>query len=260
MVLLHGWPFTWMVWRRVLAGLSAAGRSVIAPDLPGTGASDPPRAGYAKVDLARRLLRLLRALGHERTDVVGMDVGAMVAFAWAAAEPESVRRLVLSESLIPGFGLEDMMNPATGGFWHFGFHMQVDVATMLTAGRESEYLAPFWAQMSVGGLSEDDLAAFLRSYSAEGGMRAGFEHYAALLGDGRANQALLEGATLDMPVLVLSGERGVPQNLLLDGVRRAATAVSADVVPAAGHTYAADNPKATVERIVGFLDDATLRP
>ena len=173
----------------------------------------------------------------------------MVAFAWAAAEPESVRRLVLSESLIPGFGLEDMMNPATGGFWHFGFHMQVDVATMLTAGRESEYLAPFWAQMSVGGLSEDDLAAFLRSYSAEGGMRAGFEHYAALLGDGRANQALLEGATLDMPRSCAQRREGCPSEpSARRGAARAATAVSADVVPAAGHTYAADNPKATVER------------
>ncbi len=24
------------------------------------------------------------------------------------------------------------MNPAMGGYWHFGFHMQVDLATMLT--------------------------------------------------------------------------------------------------------------------------------
>ena len=39
---------------------------------------------------------------------------------------------MLAESLIPGFGLEELMNPAMGGYRHFGFHMQVDLATMLT--------------------------------------------------------------------------------------------------------------------------------
>jgi pimeloyl-ACP methyl ester carboxylesterase len=59
----------------------------------------------------------------------------MVAYAYAAAYPAQVRRLVLAESLLPGFDLEELMNPATGGFWHFDFHLQVEVAMLLTAGR-----------------------------------------------------------------------------------------------------------------------------
>ncbi|TWB25986.1 hypothetical protein FBZ91_1481 [Nitrospirillum viridazoti] len=32
------------------------------------------------------------------------------------------------------------MNLATGGCWHFSFHAQVKVASMLTGGREAAYL------------------------------------------------------------------------------------------------------------------------
>ncbi len=55
---------------------------------------------------------------------------------------------MLAESLIPGFGLKELMNPATGGYWHFGVHMQVDLATMLTEGREDAYLLPVMTMMS----------------------------------------------------------------------------------------------------------------
>jgi hypothetical protein len=85
--------------------------------------------------------------------------------------------LVLAESLIPGFGLEELMNPATGGYCHFGFHMHVDIAEMLTAGREVAHLLPTMKMMST---SEDaaDLAKnlYLPHYLEPGGMRAGFQH------------------------------------------------------------------------------------
>ena len=86
----------------------------------------------------------------------------MVAYAYAAAHPDEVRRLALCESLIPGFGLEELMNPATGGYWHFGFHMQVDIAEMLTKGKEADYLNPMWQMMSpVQGAEKAAVAEYL---------------------------------------------------------------------------------------------------
>ena len=127
---------------------------------------------------------------------------------------------MLAETLIPGFGLEELMNPATGGYWHFGFHMQVDLATMLTEGRKDAYLLPVMTMMSASPNAADTARAlFLPHYTAPGGMRAGFPHYGTLLADGAENRAAL-GSKLPMPVLVLNGERGIPQAQLLGCVTR----------------------------------------
>ena len=38
-LLLHGWPTSSYLWRNLIPPLAAAGRSAVAPDLPGFGAS-----------------------------------------------------------------------------------------------------------------------------------------------------------------------------------------------------------------------------
>lgn len=43
-LLLHGWPDSWLLWRHQLAALAANGRRAVAPDLPGLGKSDRPEA------------------------------------------------------------------------------------------------------------------------------------------------------------------------------------------------------------------------
>jgi len=83
--------------------------------------------------------------------------------------------LVLSESLLPGFGLEELMNPAAGDYPHFGLHMQVDLATMLTAGKEDQYLRPSLSRMSAS-MTQEDITESVRRYSRPGRMRAGFQH------------------------------------------------------------------------------------
>ncbi len=252
-VLLHGWPYTWAVWRPLMPRLATAGHTVIAPDIRGTGDSAKPESGYAKRNVAEDVHQVVGELGISEINLVGMDVGAMVAYAYAAAYPGEVRRLVLSESIIPGFGLEELMNPATGGFWHFGFHMQVDVAEMLTSGKEELYLGNMWSIGSPGGgITEADRAEYLRTYAAPGGMRGGFQHYATLIEDGNSNRTGGD-PKLPMAVLVLNAERGLPQQPLLEGVRQAASDVQADVVPDSGHAYAIDNPDWVTARLTQFF-------
>ena len=182
--------------------LAEAGRTVIAPDLRGLGESARAESGYEKSNVAEDVRQTVQPLGFASIDLVGTDIGTFVAFAYAQRHPGEVRRLVLAESLIPGFGLEELMNPATGGYWHFGFHMQVDLATMLTEGREEAYLLPFMTMMSASSDAADMAKTlFLPHYTAPGGMRAGFQHYATLLADGAQNRAAFRSRLL-MPVLV----------------------------------------------------------
>lgn len=158
--------------------------------------------------------------------MVGSDVGTMTAHAWAQSDPDDVVRLVLSEAFLPGYGLEEHMNPATGGSWHFGFHARSGLAAMLTAGKEEQYLSGFWSMMTGGGITAADRADLLRAYTRPDAMRGGFEHYATLVQDGRAARV---GGRLAMPVLVLNGEHGLPQIVLLEGARAAAAEAGSPV-------------------------------
>lgn len=92
-VLLHGFPQHWYVWRQVMADL-AADRHVIAVDLPGFGWSDPAAHGYSTAQRVRDLVALLDELGIDEADLVGHDWGARLAFRVALDAPARVRRLV----------------------------------------------------------------------------------------------------------------------------------------------------------------------
>ena len=92
----------------------------------------------------------------------------MIAFAYANLYPTTVRHLIRAESLIPGFALEELMNPATGGYWHFGFQMEAKLAAMLTEGKESAYLTPMWKMFSaVKGTDEALTSQLLASHEVD---------------------------------------------------------------------------------------------
>ncbi|ROQ60251.1 pimeloyl-ACP methyl ester carboxylesterase [Streptomyces sp. 840.1] len=255
-VLLHGWPFTWSEYRATMRLLAAAGYQVIAPDLRGFGHSDKPEAGYLKTDVAQDIYELAGQLGLRRIYLVGQDIGMMVAFALAASHPELVTKVALNEALIPGFGLEDHMDPANGGYVHFALHMQVDLATMLTEGKEAAYLTPIWNMMSV----RDDAAwteELLTAYTSPGAMRGGFQHYGTLLDDVRESRTLLGEGKLAMPVLTVNGEHGIPAHQTVESVRRVAEPhqFEQDIAPRSGHTLAEDNPAWYAARLERFFRD-----
>src|SRR3972149_6916750 len=75
MVLLHGYPQTGHMWRKVMPAL-AERFTVVAPDLRGYGDSDRPPAGYDKRTMAADVAELLRALGLTPVVLVGHDRAA----------------------------------------------------------------------------------------------------------------------------------------------------------------------------------------
>ncbi|NMO56913.1 alpha/beta fold hydrolase [Actinoplanes sp. TBRC 11911] len=254
-VLVHGFPFTWALWREVMPLLAARGYTVLAPDLRGMGDSDPAASDtFAKTNVAEDIRQIVLSLGLGPINLVGMDVGGMVVYAYASRHPDEVRRLVLSETLIPGFGLDEMMNPSVeGGTYMFGFAGQVDLATFLTKGKEAEYLTPFYRLTSVREDAEEfGVATYLPYFTGPDGIRGGFQHYGAMIADGKANRAELT-TRLPMPVLVLNGDHGYYRTQLLAGARQVAEHLETDVIAQASHAYAFDNPQATAARFGRFF-------
>ena len=80
LVLIHGIGSRWQVWMPVLERL-ATGRSVIALDLPGFGASPlpAPRTPPGVRSLARLVLNFLDELGIDRPHVAGNSLGGQIA-------------------------------------------------------------------------------------------------------------------------------------------------------------------------------------
>ena len=100
-LMLHGFPQFWWMWRHQLVGLSDNGLRAVAPDLRGYGASDKPPRGYDAYTLAADVAGLVRALGEQRAIVVGHDWGAAIAWTVAALHPEVVERLVITSTAHP---------------------------------------------------------------------------------------------------------------------------------------------------------------
>lgn len=97
LLLIHGMGGTFENWQEVIEPL---GRhcTVIAPDLPGHGASAPGSGDYSIGALAAGLRDLLLALGHERATLIGHSLGGGIAMQLAYQFPEMAERLVLIAS------------------------------------------------------------------------------------------------------------------------------------------------------------------
>ena len=100
LVLLHGWPQHWYVWRKVLPSLSARRRCVM-PDLRGLGWSEAPAAGYEKETLADDVLAILDELGIAQIDLIAHDWGGWIGFLLALREPARLRRYLALNILPP---------------------------------------------------------------------------------------------------------------------------------------------------------------
>jgi pimeloyl-ACP methyl ester carboxylesterase len=78
-----------------LLGQMGMDRSVYAPDLPGYGNSDPPRARPDISDYASAVGEFCTTMRFRQIDVLGYQTGALVAAELALAYPTVVRRVVL---------------------------------------------------------------------------------------------------------------------------------------------------------------------
>jgi pimeloyl-ACP methyl ester carboxylesterase len=218
-LLIPGWPESWIAWRKVLPLLVSAGRRVVVLDPRGFGESDKPAGGYDLDTAARDLHGLLEATNLATPggiDIIAHDVGTWIAHAHAANYPADVRRLVLTESNIPGVtafasaGIPSEM--ANLKSWQFAFNRLNDLPEILVQGHEQAYLAWIFATKSFRSYAIDSAALeeYTRQYSAPGAMRAGFAWYRANFdAEGLAQAKVRAAKRLTMPVLALGGSEGV---------------------------------------------------
>ena len=252
-VLLHGYAETSHMWFPIMP-LLAEHHTAIVPDLRGAGDSSKPDSGYDKKSMAVDIHSLVVSLGFKRAEIVGHDIGLMVAYAYAAQFPQETDRLVLMDAFLPGIG--DWKNVwLMRDLWHFHFHGEVPLA--LVKGRERTYFEHFWNDFAADpkhSVPEADRRFYAKEYAKPGGMRAGFEYFKNFEQDAK-DFAELGKTPLPMPVLVLTGEKA-SGNFLIEQAKLVATNVQGQVVTGSGHWLMEEAPDKVIPALTTFLSVA----
>jgi pimeloyl-ACP methyl ester carboxylesterase len=95
LVLLHAFPLDRTMWQPQLAALADVAR-VVAPDLPGFGAS--PAAPFTIDGVADVVAEFLTVLGIPKAVVGGLSMGGYVALALARRHPDRLTGLILADT------------------------------------------------------------------------------------------------------------------------------------------------------------------
>jgi len=260
LVLLPGWPETWWTYHKIMPEL-AKHYQVIAVDLRGMGSSSKPADGYDKKTMAKDIHELLLKLGHDKAYIAGHDIGAQVAWSFAANYPQATEKLVMMDvphldqslyswPIIPGvntFG--DKIDENHPFAWWFAFHQVKGLPEKMLAGRvhlEQEWFFTYLMK-DESALSPVDRSVYANAYNSADAIRAGNAWYQAFPQDIVDEKSYQK---LTMPVLGLAG----PGYGWLNASLTAKATNSHTVHMDSGHFVQEEAPAETTKLMIEFLN------
>jgi pimeloyl-ACP methyl ester carboxylesterase len=254
-VLIPGWPETAEAYGEVFPFLEKS-HSIICVDPPGIGDSAPSSGGYDTGTISKLLEVSLQPRAEEPFHLVGHDVGAWIAYAWAAQFPDRVRSLVLLDSALPGlvppqaFPLPFEVNVK---LWQLSFNSLPELPEILTKGRERELFdwlfrnkAKYPERVSIANRNR-----YVASYARPGAMSNGFAYYRAAALSASQNREFGK-RKLQMPVLALGGRNAMGDNLR-SSMESLAVHLNGGVIEDCGHYVMEEQPEVVARRSLDFF-------
>ncbi|GAA3454857.1 alpha/beta fold hydrolase [Dactylosporangium matsuzakiense] len=268
LLLVGGWPQTWYAWREVMPAL-ARHHTVVAVDSRGAGLSDKPDDRYDAGTLADDLVALMAALGHDRFDVAGHDIGTWTTYALAADHPDRVGRIAVVEAMIPGLTPSPpLLGPVALNqkLWQFGFNRLTDLNEELVRGRERLFFGWQFATKAATPASIPEYAVdvYVDAITADPrALRASFAYYRALEETIPQNERRSR-TRLTQPVLAVGGALW-SGTYAVDTMRLATDDVTGVILDDCGHYPAEEQPARFTQVLERFLagepaDAATTAP
>lgn len=137
---------------------------VITLDLRGHGQSTIPTKPFGMQEMARDVVRLLRALGAERAHLVGVSLGGMVAQQFALDYPQALASLVLADTLceVP----EAFREIAASGFQFIEANDMRTIAQARITAAFSERVDPVLLEYAIDRVAQNDKDAYLSAACA----------------------------------------------------------------------------------------------
>lgn len=196
-VLIHGWGGSGSYWRNTAAAL-AQHATIIVPDLPGTGRSQPVKSTQNMYQQVKNLAFMLDALQVPQAQIVGHSMGSAMALLLTAQQPQRVDRLVLTSMTF-------FMTQAQKDFYHrlmLGFHVMM-------------WFRPAWLVDVPGMANMMARQYFYRVPEDKAILRQGLRDYLELdratalaCADNATDDAILEaGKKITAPVLLIAARQ-----------------------------------------------------
>ena len=249
-VMLHGWPQHWYLWRRLIPLLAPHAR-VLCPDLRGFGWSDVPSGGYDRETMAGDVLALLDELGLDRVDLVGHDWGGWIGFLLAVRHPARIRRFV-ALSIVPPWPSRDPRTLLEG--WRLAY--QIPLALPQLGRRAVEHgLARLALRTASDAFSQVEIQAFTDRLKGERARASELLYRTFLLREAVPVLAgRYAGLPLEVPTLLLVGQRDavISTRAVREQAARA-DALELQLVPEAGHFIVDEIPELVADRTLGFF-------
>lgn len=253
LVLIHGFPQNWYMWRKLMPELAKHYR-VIAPDMRGAGWSDAPAGGYGKEQLADELAEFMDVVGAPRARVMAHDWGGYVGFMLALRHPDKVAKYLALDIATPWPSAKALPDA-----WRL-MYQPVLAAPVLGAALLRR---PGFVRALLEGAATRDtwdaqaLEMFAAPYRDPAHAAAGSAMYRTFLtrelvpwARGRYDHVWLEPSTL-----LLVGENDpVIRPRLIEGYERHSRDMHAEFVPGAGHFLAEERPELVLQRALAFFD------
>jgi len=259
LLLLHGYPETHIMWRKVAPQL-ARKFTVVAADLRGYGDSSKPvgggdHAAYSKRTMAQDQVDVMNSLGFQRFSVVGHDRGGRVAHRMAIDHPDSVQKLVVLD-IVPTYKMFHSVTKelATSNF-HWFFLIQPEPLPETMIGNSAEFwLKSRFTALPPDAINKDAFAEYLRSFRTPAMIHATCEDYRAGASIDLTHDDADLQRKISCPVLALWAEKGAMhrQFNVLEAWRERASNVSGKPLPSS-HFIAEEIPEMLLSELGAFL-------
>jgi pimeloyl-ACP methyl ester carboxylesterase len=250
-LLLHGWPQHWWMWRGVIERLAPQFR-LIAPDLRGFGWTEAPGSGYDAETFAADQVALLDALEIESARVIGHDWGGWTAFLLGLEYPQRIERMVVCNAPHPWPKQEPRLLLELWRSWYALANAIPGAGSRLMPRTARQILS----HGNVGSpFSAPELAVYVDCFcqperaAAASGL---YRYYLRAFAEGLRGR--WEAKRLEAPTLLLFGERDLyvtPK--ALPGFERNAPEMELELVPDSGHFIVDEKPELVARRALAFL-------
>jgi haloacetate dehalogenase len=254
-LLLHGYPQTAQMWRKVAPQLLNQ-FSVVCPDLRGYGDSDKPRDGYDKRTMAKDMKEAMSALGFERFALVGHDRGARVAHRLAVDYPGAVKNLTVLDIVPTHTVFRDAGRELAAAYWHWFFFQVPDLPEIMLASSAEPFLRNMFRALChrQDAIEEPMFQEYLRAFRLPGTIRGGLEDYRAAATVDIADDERDLQKKVACPVLAIWGEFGKMHKLFdVPATWREKAADVRGHPLACGHFIPEEAPDALMRDLVPFL-------
>ncbi len=252
LVLLPGWPQTWWSYNKIMP-LLAERYKVVAVDIRGMGSSDKPLDGYEKKNMAKDILELILALGYDKVTIAGHDIGANVAFSFAANYPQHTHKLIMLDTPHPDENMYKLPMLPVGMPvypWWVAFNQVKGLPEELLEGRSSVLLNWIFDLMLLDkeAISDFDRSVYANAYDNKENIRAGNAWYQTFTKD---IEDCKQYKKIESPVIAI----GTPSGCAMLGYFLAPFSDSVEVkeIEHSGHFIMEENPEQVVNAITGFL-------